>query len=142
MLLSRVIEPIVEPAITILMPQRRVGMHHITAISVVDVDVRLTDTLATTSIQITVVNNGSRTTQARLVLPVPNGSTIRTFGIDGIGDEPTAKLLPREEATRRYNEIVAQMIDPGLLGVCGQLDDSVVGVPGRAGGFADDDDCV
>lgn len=116
---TRVIEPVVQPAgqpmIDILMPQRRVGTQFVTQISTVDVDVRLTDTLATTSVQITVMNNGSNTQQARLVLPVPNGSSISTFGIDGIGDEPTAKLLLRAEATRRYNEIVAQMIDPGLL---------------------------
>tara|TARA_R110002072_G_scaffold42064_10_gene117906 strand:+ start:43665 stop:46067 length:2403 start_codon:yes stop_codon:yes gene_type:complete len=114
-----VIEPagqtVAQATIDILLPQRRVGTQYVTQISTVDVDVRLTDTLATTSVQITVVNNGSNTQQARLVLPVPNGSSISTFGIDGIGDEPTAKLLPRAEATRRYNEIVAQMIDPGLL---------------------------
>ncbi len=109
------VQPVVEPTIDILMPQRRVGSQYVTQISTVVVDVRLTDTLATTSVQITVMNNGSNTQQARLVLPVPNGSSISTFGIDGIGDEPIAKLLPRAEATRRYNEIVAQMIDPGLL---------------------------
>lgn len=106
---------VVEPQIDVIMPQRRVGIGHITQISGVDVDVRLTDTLATTHINITVDNHGSNTTQARLVLPVPDGSTIRSFGIDGLGDEPTAKLLPRAEATQRYNEIVRQMIDPGLL---------------------------
>ncbi len=101
--------------VDILMPQRFATPNHITAISAVDVDVRLSDTLATTRIAITVENQGRSTTQARIVLPVPEGSTIRTFGIDGIGDEPTARLLPREEATRRYNEIVRQMVDPGLL---------------------------
>ncbi|MBL4698724.1 MAG: VWA domain-containing protein [Phycisphaerales bacterium] len=111
----RVDTVITEPQIDFIMPQRRVGSQYITNISAVEVDVRLTDTLATTHIDITVVNNGSRTSQARLVLPVPDGSTIRSFGIDGLGDEPTAKLLPREEATRRYNEIVRKMIDPGLL---------------------------
>ncbi|MBL4590568.1 MAG: hypothetical protein JKY96_01270, partial [Phycisphaerales bacterium] len=104
--------------IDMLMPQRIIRpstTQVITSISAVDVDVRLTDTLASTHIEITVVNNGSSTTQARLVLPVPEGSTIRSFSIDGLGDEATAKLLPREEAARRYNEIVRKMIDPGLL---------------------------
>ncbi len=107
-----------EQAVDVIMPQRRVrpGINgYVTAISGVDVDVRLTDTLATTHIEITVENKSGRTTQARLVLPVPQGSTIRTFGIDGIGDEPTAKLLPRDEAASRYQEIVSKMIDPGLL---------------------------
>jgi len=106
---------VAEPRIDVLIPQRRIRSQQIAAISAVNVDVRLTDTLATTHIEVTVVNNGSRASQAQLVLPVPEGSTIRTFGIDGIGDEPTAKLLPRAEAARRYNEIVRQMVDPGLL---------------------------
>ena len=101
--------------VSIILPQRPNQPGVITHISAVDVDVRLTDALATTQMQITVENHGSSTTQARLVLPVPEGSTIRTFGIDGIGDEPTAQLLPRKEATQRYHEIVRSMIDPGLL---------------------------
>jgi Ca-activated chloride channel homolog len=105
----------IEPEIDVLIPQRRIRSQQVAAISAVKVDVRLTDTLATTHIEVTVVNNGSRTSQAQLVLPVPSGSTIRSFGIDGIGDEPTAKLLPRGEAARRYNEIVRKMVDPGLL---------------------------
>ena len=109
------VQPALQPQIDVLMPQRSIGVNQSVAISAVDVDVRLSDTLATTTIAITVTNTGAARSQARVVLPVPEGSGIRTFGIDGIGDEPTAELLPRAEATRRYNEIVRQMIDPGLL---------------------------
>lgn len=112
---SPVVDPITQPRIDVLVPQRSIGHYSEVAISSVDVDVRLTDTLATTTIEITVQNNSAARSQARVVLPVPEGSGIRTFGIDGIGDEPTAELLPREEATQRYNEIVRSMIDPGLL---------------------------
>lgn len=108
-------QPIAQPQIDMLMPQRSIGQYSAVAISAVDVDVRLTDMLATTTIAITVTNNGAARSQARVVLPVPEGSGIRTFGIDGIGDEPTAELLPRAEATQRYNEIVRKMVDPGLL---------------------------
>ncbi len=124
--------------IDVLMPQRSIrpaGEALVTTISAVDVDVRLSNTLATTHIEIMVENHGSSTTQARLVLPVPEGSTIRSFGIDGLGDEPTAKLLPREEATQRYNEIVRKMIDPGLLEFVGNamIQSSVFPVePGEA----------
>jgi len=108
-------QPIAQPQIELLMPQRSIGQHRAVEISAVDVDVRLTDKLATTTIAITVTNKGTARSQARVVLPVPEGSGIRTFGIDGIGDEPTAELLPRAEATQRYNEIVRRMVDPGLL---------------------------
>jgi Ca-activated chloride channel homolog len=104
-----------EPRVDFILPQRRSAVRQATSISAVDVDVQITDMVATTHVQITVENPGSSVSQARLVLPVPSGSSIRTFGIDGIGDEPTAKLLPRQEATQRYNEIVRKMIDPGLL---------------------------
>lgn len=96
-------------------PQRPINPGMITQLRAVDVDVRITDVLATTTMQLIVENQGSSTAQAQLVLPVPDGATIRTFGIDGIGDEPTAQLLPREEASRRYHEIVRSMTDPGLL---------------------------
>lgn len=108
--------PIVEQPRTItITPQRPVRPGMITQIRAVDVDVRITDALATTTMQLVVENHGTSTSQAQLVLPVPDGATIRTFGIDGIGDEPTARLLPREEASRRYHEIVRSMTDPGLL---------------------------
>ncbi len=101
--------------INLVLPQRPNQPGVITHVKAVDVDVRITDTLATTEMKVTVENHGTSVTQARLVLPVPAGATIRTFGIDGIGDEPTAQLLPRDEASRRYHEIVRSMVDPGLL---------------------------
>lgn len=104
-----------EPATRFIMPQRPNQPGMITQVKAVDVDVRITDALATTEMKVVVENHGSSVAQARLVLPVPAGATIRTFGIDGIGEEPTAQLLPREEATRRYHEIVRSMVDPGLL---------------------------
>jgi len=103
------------PRVNWILPQRPNQAGVITTVRAVDVDVRITDSLATTEMKVVVENNGSSTTQAQLVLPVPEGATIRTFGIDGIGEEPTAKLLPREEASRRYHEIVRSMVDPGLL---------------------------
>ncbi|CAN0560664.1 unnamed protein product, partial [Laminaria digitata] len=104
-----------EPATRFIMPQRPNQPGMITQVKAVDVDVRITDALATTEMKVVVENHGSSVAQARLVLPVPAGATIRTFGIDGIGEEPTAQLLPREEATLRYHEIVRSMVDPGLL---------------------------
>lgn len=81
----------------------------------VEVQARIDGSIATTTMIITVTNTMGSRSEARLVLPVANGASIHTFGIDGIGEEPTAELLPREQATRRYREIVSRMIDPGLL---------------------------
>ena len=36
-------------------------------------------------------------------------------GFDGVSSEPTARILPKEEARRIYNQIVAKLKDPALL---------------------------
>src|SRR6185295_15443033 len=53
--------------------------------------------------------------ESQVLVPVPDGASIRSFGIDGMGNEPTAKLLPRDEARRIYESIVRRSRDPGLL---------------------------
>ena len=101
-----------------LVPQRSIrvpGIAEATAVKSVHADVRIVGSVAKTTLTMVVHNPTNRRAQARVVVPVPDGAAINTFGIDGIGDEPTAELLPRAEATRRYQEIVRRMVDPGLL---------------------------
>lgn len=101
--------------VQILVPQRGRWAAQSCVVTGVQAEARIVDAVATTTLKITVRNPGNQRAEAKLVLPVASGAAIRTFGIDGIGDEPTAELLPREEATRRYREIVSRMTDPGLL---------------------------
>src|SRR6185295_3226274 len=72
--------------------------------------------------------------ESQVLVPVPDGASIRSFGIDGMGNEPTAKLLPRDEARRIYESIVRRSRDPGLLEFVGYslIRSSVFPVP--AGG--------
>ncbi len=53
------------------------------------------------------------------MLPVPDGVSIRSLQFDGVGVEPTAKLLPREEARRIYDSITRRRKDPALLEFAG-----------------------
>jgi Ca-activated chloride channel family protein len=53
--------------------------------------------------------------EAELVVPVPDGATVRGFTFQGSAAEPTAALLPKDEARRTYDGIVAKMRDPALL---------------------------
>lgn len=111
-------QPIGSEQVQVLVPQRSIvvpGVGVVTAVKSVRADVRIVGSVATTTLTMVVHNPTNRLAQARVVVPVPDGAAINTFGIDGIGDEPTAELLPRAEATRRYHEIVRQMVDPGLL---------------------------
>ncbi len=123
--------------VQVLMPQHRVntpwtrqGAH----IQKVDASIDIAGRVATTTMAITLFNPGGRQVEAELVIPVPEGSAIRAFSLDGLGDEPTATLLPRDEARRIYNDIVRRMIDPGLLEFVGSalVRSSVFPVP--AGG--------
>lgn len=126
-----------QDGVQVLMPQRAVRTpwsHQGARVERVEAEIEIGGRVATTMLAITVHNPGARQVEAELVIPVPDGSAIRSFSLDGLGDEPTARLLPREEARRIYNEIVRRMIDPGLLEFAGTglIRSSVFPVP--AGG--------
>ena len=95
--------------------------------------VRIDGRIATTELAITLANPGSRDAEAAVVLPVPDDAAVRAFGLDGLGEGLDAKLLPRDEARRMYDEIVRKMIDPGLLEFAGlgAVRSSVFPVPGH-----------
>ena len=62
---------------------------------------------------------------------VPSGAVLKAFAFEGGNSEGTAKLLPREEARRIYDSIVAQTRDPALLEFVGNavVKSSVFPVP-------------
>jgi Ca-activated chloride channel family protein len=88
-------------------------------ISAVAANISIVDQLATTTLEISVTNPGSSPQQAELLLPVPDGVTVRSLQYDGTGPEPTARLLPRAEARRIYDSIVHASRDPALLEFAG-----------------------
>lgn len=84
-------------------------------LTTVAADVQVNDQVATTTLVMTLSNAGGVPQEAQLLVPVPDGATIRSFQLDSLGPEPTARLLPRAEARRIYDSIVSKMRDPGLL---------------------------
>jgi len=80
---------------------------------------RIDGRVASTTLEMVLHNPGGRPQEAQLVLPVPDGVSIRSMAYDGAGVEPTAKLLPREEARRIYDSIVNRQRDPALLEFAG-----------------------
>ncbi len=78
-------------------------------------DIQITDGVATTTMRMTLHNPGTGQQEAVMMVPVPNGASIRQFGFDGAGLEPTAKIVPRDEARRIYESIVNRSRDPALL---------------------------
>ncbi|QOJ15502.1 MAG: VWA domain-containing protein [Planctomycetia bacterium] len=118
-----------------ILPQHRVyrPVPSLPQIELVSVDARIeiNEQVASTSLEIIVRNSGHAAAETELLLPVPHGATVRRFGYDGAAPEPTAKVLPRDEARRIYEAIVSRMRDPGLLEFAGYnlLRSSVFPVP-------------
>jgi Ca-activated chloride channel family protein len=81
--------------------------------------VSILDQVAETVLEIGLRNTSTAKQEAEVLLPVPEGSVVRGFTFQGAGTEPTAQLLPREEARRTYDSIVAKIRDPALLEFAG-----------------------
>ena len=102
----------------IIVPQAR---HSLTRppgeiqITQVRVGVEILDQASTTTMDISLTNPAGVLREARMVIPVPTGAVLRGFTCEGNAAEPTAQLLPRAEARRLYDEIVARTRDPALL---------------------------
>lgn len=85
----------------------------------VELDVTIADQIATTTLDVTLHNPHGSAQEAQLLIPVPEGAAVRALQYDGTGPEPSAKILPRDEARRVYESIVARAKDPALLEFAG-----------------------
>ena len=108
------------PASNVLVPQghaRAFAPDRQGAIEINEVHVRLdiVETMATTTIEIHLENKTNRRQEAELVVPVPDGAVVRGFAYDGPHGEITAEVLPREDARRIYESLVAKIRDPALV---------------------------
>ncbi len=101
----------------------------------VKADILIVDGLATTTLDIALSNGGAQDTEAELLLPVPEGAVVCHFDFEGAATQPTARVLPREEARASYDSIVARLKDPALLEFAGSalLRSSVFPVPPGSG---------
>lgn len=90
-------------------------------IDAVSARVKILEQTASTSMEITLRNPGFQQAEAVLLLPVPEDAVVSAFEADmpGSGAEPTARILPRDEARRLYDAIVARVRDPALLEFAG-----------------------
>ncbi|MBL8734214.1 MAG: VWA domain-containing protein [Planctomycetes bacterium] len=96
--------------------------------------VRIHDRAATTTLEVELHNSAGVPREAVLLLPVPDDAAVSGFTFDGAAAEPSARVLPRDEARRLYDQITARLKDPALLEFSGSscLSSSVFPVP--AGG--------
>ena len=96
-------------------PERR-GAVEITEVSVL---IDILESTATTTIEIRLHNTTNRRQEAELIVPVPDGAVVRGFAYDGPGGQITAKVLPKDEAKRIYQQLVAKIRDPALAELIG-----------------------
>ncbi len=88
-------------------------------IETVQANITIVEQAASTTLDIALVNDSNTMQEAVLLLPVPDGSAVSSFMIDGASAESLARVLPRDEARRIYDQIVARIKDPGLLEFAG-----------------------
>jgi Ca-activated chloride channel family protein len=107
----------------VIIPQARAFAleDHAAGVEIRSVDARVSilDGTARTTLDIALDNPSARRAEAVLLLPVPAGAVVSAFAFEGSASEPTAKLMPADEARRLYDAIVARVRDPALLEFAG-----------------------
>lgn len=106
----------------IIVPQSRImttGLAAAVRITNVRVRAEIFGQAATTCMEIDLENPTHSRQEAEFLVPVPDGAVVRGFNFQGMAEEPTARLLPKDEARALYNRIVARERDPALLEFAG-----------------------
>jgi Ca-activated chloride channel family protein len=100
-------------------------------LSGVNLSIGINDQVSTSTLELTLTNPSGAPQEAQVLLPVPDGVAIRSLQYDGVGPEPKAEILPRDEARRIYESIVNRYKDPALVEFVGLnlLKTSVFPVP-------------
>lgn len=116
-----------------LVPQARLvapGGEHV-RVEKVDARIAVVQGIATTTLDISLVNPTPRPREARMLVPIPSGAVVRGFSLGGGTGTAEARLLPREDARTLYESIVRRLRDPALLEFAGHgaLSSSVFPVP-------------
>jgi Ca-activated chloride channel family protein len=84
-------------------------------IEAIDVNAKLTDQVARVQVSQVFENTGSVQLEACFMFPLPYDGAVDQLTLLVDGKEYDAKLLTKEEAKRRYEEIVRKNRDPALL---------------------------
>lgn len=79
------------------------------------VSVKITDQVATTSVDQEFYNPNPSRLEGTYLFPVPKGAQIDKFSMDIGGKQVEAELLPADKARKIYEDIVRKARDPALL---------------------------
>jgi len=95
------------------LPERPVQMRAI------ELDGRIADQVAEVTVTQTLFNPNPRPVETEFLFPIPPDAAVQDLVLVVDGQELTGEVLPRDEARRRYEEIVRRMIDPALMEYAG-----------------------
>jgi len=81
----------------------------------VNAEVVVTGNIAETTLDLTIANSTSRTLEASLDLPLPEGATISRYALDVNGTMREGVIVDKEKGRVAFENTIRQNIDPGLL---------------------------
>ena len=105
-------------ASNVVVPQTRsfaIDARGTVQITQVSVGISILEQVATTVMDVSLRNPTGSRLEAELIVPVPDGAVLRGFTFQGPAKEPKAQVLPKDEARKIYDAIVAKVRDPALL---------------------------
>lgn len=80
-----------------------------------DVSVRITGTLAVTTMDMTVHNPFPRVLEGEFEFPITEGQTISRFALDINGHVRDGVVVPKEKARATFETIIKRKVDPALM---------------------------
>ncbi len=107
---AQIIVPIPRP---VPVPNQPVRM------AALEIDGRIVDQVAEVTVTQTLFNPNPNPVETEFLFPIPPGAAVQNLVLVVNGQELTGEVLPKDEARRRYEEIVRRMIDPALMEYAG-----------------------
>jgi Ca-activated chloride channel family protein len=108
-----------ENPVHVVIPQSRMNAYTTeqqgaVRITRVDASIQIVEATARTTLEISLENTTTRRQEAKLIIPLAGDAVVSGFAYDGPSGQVTAQVLPKEEAERIYQQLVAQIRDPAL----------------------------
>ncbi|MCW1885667.1 VIT domain-containing protein [Luteolibacter flavescens] len=91
------------------------GTQTILEIEEAAVDIRVTGGVARTEMELVFRNDTDRMVEGEFTLPLPEGATVSSYALEVNGALREAVAVEKERASRAYETIKRQMIDPGIV---------------------------
>lgn len=91
------------------------GTQTILEVEAASVEVRVTGSVASTTMELMFRNPTARMVEGEFVLPLPAGATVSSYALEVNGALREAVAVEKERAKVAYETIKRQMIDPGIV---------------------------